>query len=352
MASPLPTMSFGFPKIRATSLPGHPAGRSSCWLRDHIIAQSIRRWSAPSLVVNEHVRFCATLHRRARGCGSARLSLPPVDCGRSTPLPTAESWPRRRRCRPATDHVRDRTCCGPESMRRCSRRLVLGVPGCRTTRNGDGPSPARVGSFDVAAVRRPPARTSQRAPEMTHRLLVEDVCTSSVSKTLQLSFSKPLHTTGCDIRLRAFRGLWRSTTYCSRTGAFLFPAIACISRPRAAPPLLAKKRREPRTNRLAFADQRSWLVAFRRAQHCRIYFATTSVSRAIMRVQKKSLVHVIPTYVTSPNGPPMNACTAHSKFSGAHLPTNSEACLASGRQSLSGQSKETCTLLSGHVAIR
>jgi hypothetical protein len=39
----------------------------------------------------------------------------------------------------------------------------------------------------------PPVQT-QRAPEVTHRLLAEDVFTSSVSKTLQLSFSKPLQT--------------------------------------------------------------------------------------------------------------------------------------------------------------
>ena len=97
-------------------------------------------------------------------------------------------------------------------------------------------------------------------------LLVEDVFTSSVSKTLQLSFSKPLRATACETRLRAFHKLSRSATYCSRTVAFLFPAIACGLRPLAATPLLAKKRANHERIHVAFADQRSWLIAFRRAQ--------------------------------------------------------------------------------------
>ena len=95
----------------------------------------------------------------------------------------------------------------------------------------------------------PPVQT-QRASKGTRRLLAEDVFTSSVRRRSSSRSANRFRPLSADTLSRV-RLPPPAATYCSRTVAFLFPASACILRPRTAAPLLAKKRRVPRTNLLS-----------------------------------------------------------------------------------------------------
>jgi hypothetical protein len=98
-------------------------------------------------------------------------------------------------------------------------------------------------------------------PEVTHRLLAEDVFTSSVSKTLRLSFSKPPHAAVCETRLRAFADRRIPQLTAREPSPSSFPRVRA-SRVRV-PQHLSLRRSAASRERIcfAFADQRSWLVA-------------------------------------------------------------------------------------------
>jgi hypothetical protein len=86
------------------------------------------------------------------------------------------------------------------------------------------------------------------------------------SKPLQLSFSKPLHATECQTRLRAFRILGVPQLTARELSRSSFPRMhACRVR---VPQLFFLRRSAASRERICFAlaDQLSWLVAVRRAQ--------------------------------------------------------------------------------------
>jgi hypothetical protein len=121
--------------------------------------------------------------------------------------------------------------------------------------------------------------------------MAEDVYTSSVSTTFQLSFGKPLDAAVRETRLHVFRKTAAVRNLLLENCPFVFPRLQRLRIPsRDASP--CEKAPRPEKESAAFADQRSVLIALRRAQRGRIYASATRMSSAIVLARRKIFAHV------------------------------------------------------------